>query len=324
MDLTVKYLGLTLNNPVIASSSPLTATVEKIVELEKAGIGAVVLKSIFEEQIIGQTASMEQYSNYPEAADYLKTYLSSDYLQSYIKLIRDAKSATKLPIIASINCASSGKWIEYAHRIADAGADAIELNIFFLPTDAAQTSAEIEERYLNIIRNVAETVAIPVSVKLSSKFTNVLHIAQEAYYRKAKGVVMYNRFLEPDIDITRMEYVPASGISSPSELYDSLRNVAIASAVLPNLDITVSTGVHSGEDAVKCLLAGAKAVQVCSTVLLNGLGVIGDITSFIANWMSDNNFERVSDFCGMMNSKMKIGDSNLERVQFMKYYPTRA
>lgn len=320
-DLSVKYMGLSLKNPLIASSSPLTATADKIEELARAGVGAVVLKSIFEEQISGEATMLERYSSYPEAADYLHAYLGADYLQTFIDLIAESKRRTDIPIIASINCTSGGKWIEYARKIADAGADALELNIFFLPVNANQSSDDIEAQYLNIVENVAKAVDIPVSVKLSMRFTNIVHMAQAIYNRGAKSAVFYNRFFEPDIDIERMEYIPADSISQPSELHKSLRYIAITTAVVPNLDISVSTGVYTGIDAVKSILVGAKGVQLCSTLLVNGLGVINEIKESIIQWMQRNNFNSVEDFCGLMDRKEKIGDPVLERVQYMKTFP---
>lgn len=321
IDLSVKYMGLTLKNPLIASSSPLTATADKIEELAKAGIGAVVLKSIFEEQISGEANMLERYNSYPEAADYLHAYIGADYLQTFIDLIAECKRRTDIPVIASINCTSGGKWIEYARRIAEAGADALELNIFFLPVNANQSSEDIEAQYLSIAESVVKAVDIPVSVKLSMRFTNVVHMAQAIYNRGVKGAVFYNRFFEPDIDIERMEYIPAGSISHSSELHKSLRYIAITTAVVPSLDISVSTGVYNGADAVKSILVGAKGVQLCSTLLVNGMKAIGEINDFVADWMHRNSFNSIDDFCGLMDRKEKIGDPVLERVQYMKTFP---
>lgn len=320
-DLSVKYMGLELKNPLIASSSPLTAEIDKIKELEKAGIGAVVLKSIFEEQITGVTEMLNRYSDYPEAADYLRGYVGSGYVSRLTSLVETAKKQTSLPVIASINCAGEGKWIEYARTIEKAGADALELNIFFLPTSPSETSLSIEKRYMDIAEKVVETVSIPVSVKLSRKFTNILHITDGLYNRKVKGAVLYNRFYEPDIDLDTLEYIPGEGISSARELHNSLRDIAMVAAEVDGLDISVSTGVYEGRDAVKSILAGAKTVQLCSTLLKNGFGVIGEIKDFIGSFMERNTFGNVSDFCGLMNEKTRLDDEVLGRVQYMKYFP---
>lgn len=321
MNLKVDYLGLQLRNPLVASSSPLTASVEKIEELYRSGIGAVVLKSVFEEQITGEATVLQRYNDYAEAAAYLRTYVANDYMKGFVSLIKEAKQRTDIPVIASINCASEGKWMDYAGKIQDAGADALELNIFFLPTNPKIEGGDIVDKYLRIVEKVVASTDIPVSVKLSMRFTNILRVAQQIYFRRAKGVVMYNRFFEPDINIDTMEYTAADGISSPKELHNSLRDIAVTSALVPGLDISASTGIHSGEDAVKAILAGAKTVQLCSTLLKNGTGVIGEITDFIGKWMDRNTFDDVSDFCGLMNKKERLDDPALERVQYMKYFP---
>lgn len=323
MDLSVSYMGLKLDNPLIASSSPLTASIGKIVELERAGIGAVVLKSIFEEQIAGKAEMLGRYSDYPEAADYLRAYVGSDYLSGFNTLIKQAKSRTSLPVIASINCVSAGNWIRYARDIEEAGADAIELNIFFLPTDAGQSSEGIEERYLATAAGVAESVSIPVSVKLSMRFTNVLRIISEAHKRGIRAAVLYNRLFEPDVNIHTLEYIPANGISSPVELHNSLRNIAMASAAVPDIDLAVSTGVHDGEGALKAILAGADAVQICSALLISGPGVIAGMKSDIVAFMEQNSFGSVSDFRSLMNGKApRVDNEMLGRAQYMKYFPS--
>lgn len=320
-ELATEYMGLKLPTPLIVSSSPLTASAPQIAELAAHGAGAVVLKSIFEEQISGETAMLDRYHDYPEAADYLRAYVHEDNLNRYTALIAEAKRRCDIPVIASINCSSRGKWTDYAVKMAEAGADALELNIFFLPTDRTLPSTEIEARYLDIIEAVARQVTIPVSVKFSMRFTNIFHMIQEAYNRGARGAVLYNRFFEPDIDIDSMSYVPAGDLSSPSELHRSLRYVAIASAEIPHMDYSVSTGVHSGKDAIKSILAGANAVQLCSTILIHGMKVMGEINAEISAWMEQNSFERIDDFRGLMNRKVRPGDPLLERVQYMKTFP---
>ena len=322
MNLKTKYLGLELKSPLIASSSPLTAGIVRIRELEEHGIGAVVLKSIFEEQITGEVQMLEQYNSwYSDTDAYLKTYVGSDYMKGFVQLIRDVKKETSLPVIASINCGHLDKWVEYARKMEEAGADALELNIFFLPTKASERSDDIEERYLKIVSSVVEALKIPVSVKLSMRFTNVLRMIQEIYNRGAKGVVLFNRFFEPDIDIETMDYIPGNGLSSPAELHNTLRNLAMASAVTPEIDLSVSTGVHSGEDVVKSILAGANTVQLCSSILLNGMKIIGEMNKFVSKWMDRNTFDDISDFTGLMNKKVRFDDDMLSRVQYMKYFP---
>ncbi|MBQ4279626.1 MAG: dihydroorotate dehydrogenase-like protein [Rikenellaceae bacterium] len=321
IDLSVKYLGLELRNPIIVSSSPFTASADKIVRLEQHGAGAVVLKSIFEEQLIGETAFLDRYHDYPEAADYLGAYVRSDYVDSYLDMIAQAKQRTSLPIIASINCVTGGEWVEFARRIEEAGADAIELNIFLLPTDKDQDSDAIERQYLDIVGKITSTVSIPVSVKLGSRFTNILSIVKEIYYRHGKGVVLYNRFYEPDINIDNISLVEGDTFSMAGELRNSLRWIALTSAQVPLIDISVSTGVHTGEDAVKALLAGARTVQVCTALYKHGLGAIDDMLAFMTGWMQQHTFQYVSDFSGMLNQKGVADPDFYERVQYMRYFP---
>ena len=321
IDLSVKYLGLELRNPIIVSSSPFTSSADKIARLEQHGAGAVVLKSIFEEQLLGETAFLDRFHDYPEAADYLSAYVRSDYVDTYLKMITQAKQQTSFPIIASINCMTSGEWVEYARRIEDAGTDAIELNIFLLPTDKEQDSDTIERQYLDIVAKVTSTVSIPVSVKLGMRFTNILSIVKEIYYRHGKGVVLYNRFYEPDINIDNLTLVEGDTFSMAGELRNSLRWIALTSSQLPLIDLSVSTGIHTGEDAVKALLAGARTVQVCTALYKQGLGAIEDMTTFIADWMKNHSFQHVADFCGLLNSKSTSDPTFYERVQYMRYFP---
>lgn len=320
-NLAVKYLGLELSNPVIVSSSPLTASADKVALISQHGAGAVVLKSIFEEQITGQAATMQRYSDYPEAADYLQNYLEYDYMQGYLDLISECKRTVQIPVIASVNCTIHGAWADYARRVQQAGADAIELNIFILPTDPDVMAGRIEAQYLDIAGRVAQAVDIPVSVKLSSRFTNVLSVVRQLGFRKTAGVVMFNRYFEPDIDIENMSLAAADSLSSPSELRNVLRWVALANAADPQTDISVSTGVHSGPDAVKALLAGAKTVQVCSAVYEHGLGVIGHMKSFLNGWMERKGFEDIDAFRGAMNFKGAADSDIYQRAQFMRYFP---
>lgn len=279
------------------------------------------MKSVFEEQIMGEAAFLDRYNDYPEAADYLNSYLSSDYLAGHLALIAEAKQKVNIPIIASLNCSSDGTWLDYAKSIERAGADALELNIFFLPTDPRMSSAEIEEHYLKIVNTVTSQLRIPLSIKLGMRFTNVLSICREIYYRGGKGVVMYNRFFEPDIDVNTISLSTAESLSDSSELRNSLRWVGLCSSEVSMIDVAVSSGVHTGQDAVKAILAGAKAVEICSTIYINGIETIGRITKYMEEWMSEHSFETVSDFRGKLNYKGS-GDKELfQRAQYMKFFP---
>ena len=317
------YLGLELDSPVVVSSSPYTATLANIEQCAAAGAGAVVLKSIFEEQILHHAASLEQYSDSPygDASDYLQRYLGEDYKAGFLRLVSEARRATAVPVIASINCiASAEAWTDYAVSMEQAGAAALELNIFLQPTDRHRSAQELEQEYADVVRRVAEAVKIPVSVKLPMRLTNVLAVADSLLARGARGVVMFNRFFEPDIDVERMTFVNGDPFSEPAELRNVLRSVALCTTAVPQLDVSVSTGVHDGEAAVKALLCGANAVQICSAIHEKGYGVIVDINRFIDLWAERHGFESLAEFRGKMNYGNAESDV-YQRVQYMKYFP---
>lgn len=320
MNLKTNYLGLTLRNPIIVASSPWTTSLDKIVKLEEAGAGAVVLKSVFEEQINGETGYLESYNDYPEAADYIKNYVADDYIKSHLSLIKEAKQTVGIPIIASINCTSAGTWMEYARKIEAAGADALELNIFILPKDIDETAESIEKRYFDIVSGVTSAINIPVTVKLGFNFTNVQNICKEIYYRNGRGVVLFNRFTEPDIDVESISMTAFGPLSERSELRNTLRTIGLISPQLPMLDIAAATGVHTGEDMVKAILAGAKAVEICSTLYINGLGAIKDMNEYMYDWMQRHSFNTVADFCGILNNPDYKEEELYRRVQFVKHF----
>ena len=248
-----KYLGLELASPVIVSSSPYTASVQNIERCVREGAGAVVLKSIFEEQILREAASLDRMEGYGDAGEYLERYLGDAYKGEFLQLVQGA-AATGVPAIASINCIGAGDaWIEYAEAMQAAGAAALELNVFLLPTDRHAGAQELEQAYADIVRKVAAAVTVPVSVKLPMRLTNVLSVGDALLARGARGVVLYNRFFEPDIDVEKMCFVAGDPFSEPSELRNVLRSTALCSHALPQLDVAVSTGVHDGEAAVKAV-----------------------------------------------------------------------
>ena len=314
------YLGLELSSPVVVGSSPYTDTRQNIEHCVAAGAGAVVLKSIFEEQIYRQAASMDKMEGYGDAGEYLERYLGDAYKGELLGLVRDA-AETGIPVIGSINCVGSGDaWIDYATSMQQAGAAALELNLFLLPTDRRAGAQEIEQHYADVVRKVAAAVSIPVSVKLPMRLTNVLSVGDALLARGARGVVLYNRFFEPDIDIEQMSFVGADPFSQPGELRHVLRSTALCSPVLPHLDVAVSTGVHDGAAAVKALLCGASAVQVCSAIHYHGYEVIGEIDRFIDDWAARHGFDSLESFRGRMDYGSSEGDF-YQRVQSMKYFP---
>jgi len=318
-------MGFKLRNPIIAGSSGLNKTVENLIKLEKSGAAAIVLKSLFEEQIMYQiTKAMKHSENtgsyaYPEAEDYIGNYTREKDLGDYLKLIEDGKKAVSIPVIASINCLSSSEWISFAKKIEDAGADGIELNIFILPSDTKRDSEQNEQVYFDIVMEVMRQVSIPVAVKISYYFSSLAKTALKLSWTGIAGMVLFNRFFSPDIDIDKFEVTSSNVFSSPGELATSLRWVAMLSDKL-HCDIAASTGVHDGEAVVKQLLAGAKAVQVVSTLYKNGFDQIGQMTNFLEGWMTKHKFAKTEDFIGKLSLKAAENAAAYERVQFMKHF----
>ena len=321
-----KYLGLDLPSPIIVSSSPYTSNVKSVEQCAASGAGAVVLKSIFEEQILHHAAALDTVSDsaYGDAEVYLQRYLGEDYKAGFLQLIADARRATRIPVIASINCVAAGEeWIEYAAAMARAGASALELNIFIQPVDAARSSQELERLYVTIAQRVCAEVKIPVSVKLAMRFTNVVAMAAALESVGVKGAVLFNRFFEPDVDVERMTFVEGSPYSEASELRNVLRTTAICVGALPRMDFAVSTGVHDGEAAVKALLCGAAAVEVCTAIHQKGFEVIAEMNEYIDRWSERQGFGSLDEFRGRLNFKNDTS-AMFQRVQYMKYFPSEA
>jgi dihydroorotate dehydrogenase (fumarate) len=318
--LSVKYLGFDLRSPLIVSSSRLTSTIEHLKAAEENGAGAVVLKSLFEEQINHYISAMPAAYGYPEADDYLANYMRSNTVDEYLDLIRKAKESLSIPVIPSINCYSSGGWTGFARNIAEAGADALEINVFFLPVDRKKSAAESEKIYLDLIEKLKKTIRIPLSVKIGFRFSNILNLIDQFYLRGVAGVVMFNRFYEPDIDLNKINIIAAPVFSSDIEQRYVLRWIGMASGQDIKIDISASTGVHSGNDALKYLLAGADSVQVCSVLYKNGLGYLKTMNRQIEEWMDSKGFRSVSDFRGKLNYRNYEKPVVYERTQFIKYF----
>jgi dihydroorotate dehydrogenase (fumarate) len=325
MNLTTTYLGLELKNPIIAGSSGLTGTLDGIISMEKHGAGAVVLKSIFEEEILLEEKEHLKeaeknpliYSGLSETLDYIDLHIREDNLGKFLQLIRDAKNAVSIPIIGSINCISTEDWVHFTRRMEEAGADALELNIFLNPADFK--SKEFERAYFQIIEKVMATVKIPVSLKISKYFTRLGLTVKALSETGVSGLVMFNRFYAPDIDIEKMELSTPQVFSTPEEQHETLRWIAILSERV-NVNIAASTGIHTGEDVVKMLLAGATAIQVVSTLYKNGPAQIGKMLTLLNDWMSDKGFDSVEQFRGKISRKYGADPAAFERMQFMKHF----
>ena len=323
-NLSTTYMGLALKNPLVVSSSGLTNSIEKILQLEEKGVGAIVLKSLFEEQINNEVNSVilhdAQQNAHPEAEYYISEYVRENNLQTYLDLIKLAKSSVKIPVIASINCVTGEEWIAFARNLEKAGADALEINAFILPTDRKISSADIEFRYLDILTEVRRVVKIPVAMKIGSNFTNLVGMVDKLSANGAAAVVMFNRFYEPDIDLETLALTSSSIYSSPVDLRHSLRWTGIVSGKVPKINIAASTGIHDGEALVKMLLAGATVGQICSTLYLNGFGQINEMLDYLKSFMVKWKFKQISDFRGWLSYSILPNPAMYERAQFMKYF----
>jgi len=321
-DLSTTFMGLVLKSPIIVASSGLTNSIENIVLAERSGAGAVVLKSLFEEQISNsahKTLVQSEHHPYPEALDYINHYTRENDLENYLQLIREAKKAVSIPVIASINCMSASEWTLFARHIEEAGADALELNIFLLPSDPRLKADQGEQVYFEIVQSVIKQVRIPVSAKISHYFSGFANMAMQLSWTGIKGLVLFNRFYSPDIDIEKFEVTSTNVFSSAGEAANVLRWVAMLSGRV-QCDLAATTGIHNGEAVIKQLLAGASAVEVASVLYKNGIEYIGEMNREIGEWMDRKGFATTREVIGKMSLKAVENPAAYERVQFMKYF----
>ncbi len=324
-DFTTKYMGLELKNPIIVGSCSLTSAVEDIVQLEQNGAAAVVLKSLFEEEILNEAEidlkdaqkSKLIYTQLSETLDYIDIHTKEKRLSEYLTLIREAKKKTLIPIIASINCITDSEWTDFASKIQDAGADGLELNIFLNPINTQ--SNDFEKTAQRIIKKILKTVTISVSVKLSDGFANLSDTITELSKSGIAGLVLFNRFYTPDIDIYNLNIVSGKMHSCENEYTRPLRWIALLSDKI-KCSIAASTGIHDGNAVLKQILAGADAVQVVSTIYLNGKKQINQMLADMEKWMLDKGYFSVAQFKGLSSYKNASDPSVYERIQFMKYY----
>lgn len=315
-----KYMGLTLKTPIIVGSSGLTGSLDKIKELEANGAGAVVLKSIFEEQILMEANALSsEHWTHTEEGDYLTQYTERHTLNEYLKLIENAKKEVSIPVIASVNCVSAAQWTSFAKKIQDSGADGLELNMFIMPADSKQKGEEVEKIYFDILSQVKEQVTLPIALKLSHYFSGLANMLFNLSVRDIAALVLFNRFYSPDIDLKKQEVVSSHVFSTGGEISLPLRWIGMMSKQV-KCDMAASTGVHDGDAVLKCLLVGAKAVQVASTLYKNGPAYIKTMLDQMEKWMKENNYQSIDDFRGKL-SQHEIKDPVLfERSQFMKYF----
>jgi dihydroorotate dehydrogenase (fumarate) len=319
-DLTTHYGGLDLDNPIIVSSSGLTDSVDKIKKLEEAGAGAVVLKSLFEEQILFEAGRLSGSSDYPEAEDYIQNYTRNNSVDQYLNLIEAATAAVDIPVIASINCVSDLDWIEFARKVEESGASALELNIYYLPSSKDAGGEVYEKLYLSIAEKVRDITYFPVMIKLGPFFTNLVNLADKLYHRNINGLVFFNRFYSPDINIKEMKMTSSDVFSTPADLRLPLRWVAIVSALVRDIQLAASTGIHDAEGIVKMLLAGARAVQVCSAIYKKGPSQITSMLDELNSWMDKHGFGDIESMRGKMDYKSLKEPQVYERSQFMRYF----
>lgn len=323
MSLTTNYLGLVLRNPIVASSSPLSHTVDSIRRLEDAGASAVVMYSLFEEQITFDSFYVDHYlrSGINSYAESLSFFPEMDrynvWPDEYLNLIRRAKEAVDIPIIGSLNGVSVGGWINYAGLIEDAGADALELNIYYVPTNLDLAGPEVENIYLDMLRGVKRTVTIPLAMKLSPYFSSLGNIAKRLVDEGADGLVLFNRFYQPDLDLETLQVAPRLVLSNSNELRLPLRWVAILYGRLL-ADLAITTGVHTSEDVLKGLMAGAKVTMMASELLQNGVRRIKEILSEIETWMEEREYASVAQMIGSMSQQHCAEPAAFERANYMK------
>jgi dihydroorotate dehydrogenase (fumarate) len=325
IDLSTKYGSLTLKSPIIAGSSGLTDNINSLLAFEASGAGAVVLKSLFEEEIIREMqADLKSMGSssfiYPETLEFYDYFDGpKESTTAYLDLIREAKAKLSIPVIASINCIDAENWTYFPKQIALAGADALELNIFILPADLNKSAQENEKTYFDIVSEVKKLVSIPIFVKLSYYSSNLSLFLQQLSKTGINGMVLFNRFYNPDIDIESLEITSSSILSSPSDLLQSLRWIAIMSERC-DCDLIASTGVHNSEGLIKQLLAGAAAVQMVSSFYSNGIPYLEVVLKELSEWMKKKGYKSISEFKGMLSQDKVSNPAAYSRVQFMKYY----
>jgi dihydroorotate dehydrogenase (fumarate) len=323
MDLSTTYLGLKLRSPLVPSASPLSEDVSNIKRMEDAGAGAVVLYSLFEEQIRYERYELNWHlthgtESYPEALTYFPE--PEEFRigpEEYLKHIAQAKESVKVPVIASLNGSTLSGWTDFAKQIEQAGADALELNIYYIPTDAELTGADVEQTYIDILKGVKAELSIPVAVKLSPFFSNFANVAKRFEEAGADGLVLFNRFYQPDIDLEALEVTPNILYSTPMAMRLPLRWIAILYERV-GLSLAATSGIHRGTDALKCLMAGADATMICSALMRHGIPQLRVIEREMSAWMEEHEYESVEQLKGSMSQKNCANPTAFERAQYMQ------
>ena len=328
IDLSTRYLGLRLSSPLVASASPLSETLDGIRAMEDAGAGAVVLSSLFEEQIVRESEALDRYlshgaDSHAEAAGYFPDI--HDYRlgpDAYLEHIRRAKAAVAIPIVASLNGVSTGGWVSFAKDMQQAGADALELNVFYVPTDASLSGGAVEQMYEDVVRRVRASVTIPVAVKLGHAFSAFAHLARRLDRTDVNGLVLFNRFYLPDFDLERLEVVPRLTLSSSSELLLRLHWVAILFGHV-RADLAVTGGVHEAEDVLKAMMAGARVAMMTSALLRHGIPHLTRVRRGVLAWMEEHGYASIAEMQGSMSYRAVREPAAFERANYMKVLQTQ-
>lgn len=323
MDLTTTYMGLKLRNPIVPSASPLSHTIESMKMLEGAGAAAIVMYSLFEEQIIRETAELHYYLNYGsesffEARSYfpdIKDYNLGP--EQYIDLLHKAKKALEIPVIGSLNGVTAGGWVQYARKMEEAGADAIELNVYYIPTDPTISSADVEDRYLEVLNEVRRTVKIPVAVKLSPFVSSLANFARRLDSAGVNGLVLFNRFYQPDIDLEALEVRPGVVLSDSHDSRLSLRWIAILKGNI-KASLAATSGIHTADDVLKLVMAGADVTMMCSSLLTHGPKHITEVLQALNQWMINHEYVSIAQMKGSMSQKSVADPSAFERANYMR------
>jgi dihydroorotate dehydrogenase (fumarate) len=323
MDLSTTYLGLKLKNPVVPSASPLSKELDTIKEMEDAGAAAVVMYSLFEEQIKREQQEMDYFfaygtDSFAEALTYFPK--ASEYRlgpEEYLEHLRQVKEAVDIPIIGSLNGVSPGGWMDYAKKMQEAGADALELNIYYIPTDPRLPPETIEKRYLEDFRAAKKGVSIPVAMKLSPYFTNMAYMAKQLDDAGVKGLVLFNRFYQPDLDLEKLEVVPDVTLSTSADMRLPLRWIAILYGRI-RASLAATSGIHTAADVIKMIMAGADVAMMCSALLQHGPGHIKKTIEGITQWMTEHEYESISEIKGLLSQKKVAEPAAFERANYMK------
>ena len=323
MDTKTKYLGLELKSPIIVGSCGLTSDVDKMVQMEAAGAGAVIIKSVFEEQIIydikRNTHIVAPTDNYGDSYEYIAMHVADDSLEKHFSMIREAKRKLSIPVIGSINCFSYENWLTYAKRFEDCGCDALELNMAILPYETSMSADDVERTFSQIINTLRKSISIPISIKIGTYFTDMAKQLQQLSWMGIQGVTMFNKNVQVDIDTEAECLKNASWLSTPEEIHNTLRWVVLMSKKM-RCDISASTGVYTADDVVKMLLAGATSVQVVSCLYKNGIDTLRDLNNGLLSWMEKKGYENIKDFRGKLSVAPAEKASVAMRTQFMKYF----